>query len=47
MTPLEVIQNYPTAEVQVEGDRLQDTYGQVADLVDDPVSLLENLDFGF
>ena len=47
VTPLEVIQNYPTTEVQVEADRLQDTYGQVADLVDDPVSLLESLDFGF
>ena len=47
VTPLEVIQNYPTAEVQVEGDRLQDKYNQVADLVDDPVSFLENWDFGF
>ena len=47
VTPLEVIQNYPTAEVQVDGDRLHDTYGQVVEVVDDPASLLENLDLGF
>ena len=47
VTPLEVIQNYPTTEVQVEGDRIQDTYGQVVEVVEDPASLLENLDFGF
>ena len=47
VTPLEVIQNYPTAEVQVEGDRLQDTYSQVVEVVDDPASLLRDLDFGF
>ncbi|MDJ0702854.1 MAG: alpha/beta hydrolase [Leptolyngbyaceae cyanobacterium MO_188.B28] len=47
VTPLEVIQNYPTAEVQVEGDRIQDTYVQVVAVVEDPARLLENLDFDF
>lgn len=47
VTPLELIQNYPTAEVQVEADLILETYSLVADLVDDPVSLLESLDFGF
>ena len=50
VTPLEVIKNYPTAEVQVEGDLILDTYSQmveVVEVVEDPARLLENLDLGF
>ncbi|MBH8573145.1 alpha/beta hydrolase [Nostocaceae cyanobacterium CENA369] len=34
ITLLEIIQNYPTAEVEIEGDRLEDAYRQLRRLQD-------------
>lgn len=41
---LEVLQNYPTPQVVLEGDRVEDAYNQLSALLA-PLSILKGLDF--